>query len=99
MAAPLRRQNIPTALSQDSPEVVSFLDGLVKAPVIQIGMGIKWGSTVTPTLGVFLSYNGATVNKSDYPELWGYAQNDSGYTTTTTTLTLPTVAGFIVRAR
>ncbi len=62
-------------------------------------MNVKWGSTVLPRAGIYLSLNGATVNKSDYPSLWGYAQNDSGYTTTATTVTLPTVAGFIVRAK
>lgn len=97
--ARFRRANIPQALAQDKPEIVQFLQTLIDAPVVQVGMGVKWGSTVMPTLGTFLSYDGSTVNKTDYPELWGYAQNDAGYTTTTTTITLPTVAGFIVRAK
>lgn len=95
--ARFRRQNIPSSLSKDNPEIVSFLQNLIDAPIVEIGMSIKWGSTVMPKLGVYHAKDGSTLNKSDYPELWGYAQNDVAYTTTTTTVTLPVDAGFVVR--
>lgn len=93
-----RRQNIPAELSKDDRGVVSFFESLINAPIIEVGMGVKWGSTTLPKLGQYLALSGQTVNKSDYPDLWGYAQTDAGYTTTSTTVTLPTTAGFIVRA-
>ncbi len=94
---PFQRQNIPTALSKDSPEVVGYLGNLQNAPIIEIGMSIKWGSTVLPKLGVYKFKDGSVLNKADFPALWGYAQNDSNYTTTSTTVTLPIDAGFVVR--
>ncbi len=94
---PFRRQNIPTELSKDDPKIVGYLGNLQNAPVIEVGCSIKWGSTVMPKLGVYVAKTGQTLNKVDYPEFWGYAQNDSNYTTTSTTVTLPTDAGFVVR--
>lgn len=92
-----RRQNIPTELSQDKPEIVRFLQNLVDAPIIEVGMSIKWGSTVMPKLGVYLRKSGQTVNVADYPAFAGYAANDSAYTVTATTITLPSDTAFIVR--
>ena len=94
---PFRRQNIPAKLSKDDHEVVGYLNNLQSSPIIEIGMSIKWGSTVMPKLGVYVAKTGQTLNKSAYPEFYGYALNDAAYTTTSTTVTLPTDAGFIVR--
>lgn len=95
--ARFRRQNIPTSLSKDNPEIVSFLQNLVDAPIVEVGMSIKWGSTVMPKLGVYVAKTGQTILKTDYPEFWGYAQNDAAYTTSATGVTLPVDAGFVVR--
>ena len=94
---PFRRQNIPNELTKDNPTVVAFIQNMLSAPIVEIGMSIKWGSTTLPALGVYVPKDGRVLNKSDYPSLWGYAQNDSNYTTTSTTVTVPVDAGFIVR--
>ena len=95
--ARFRRQNIPAALSKDNPEIVSFLQNLIDAPIVEIGMSVKWGSTVLPKLGVYLFKTGQTVNRADFPEFGGYAANDPNYTVTSTTVTIPVDAGFVVR--
>ena len=94
---PFRRQNIPSELSKDDPAVVGYLGNLQNAPIVEIGMSIKWGSTVMPKLGVYVAKTGQVLNRSDYPEFGGYAVNDAAYTVTATTITLPNDAGFIVR--
>lgn len=95
--ARFRRQNIPADLSKDNPTIVSFLQSLLDAPVVEIGASIKWGNATMPKTGIYVAKSGQTLNKTDFPEFWGYAGGDAAYTTTATTVTLPVDAGFIVR--
>lgn len=94
------RPNIPVKLHGNDREVLGFLQTLLdySESIIQVGMSVKWGSTSLPNSD-YLFKTGQVVNKSDFPELWGYAQNDAAYTTTTTTVTIPVDAGFVVKAR
>lgn len=95
-----KHQNIPDAFAALGRDVVSFLQGLLdqEPSLLGVGMGIRWTASAVPS-SKFLFLNGATVNKSDYDQLWTYAQGDPAYSTTATTITLPTVANFIVKAR
>lgn len=95
-----KHQNIPDAFTVLGRDVVSFLQGLLdqEPSLLGVGMGVRWTASAVPSTK-FLALNGATVAKSDYPDLWTYAQGDVNYTTTPTTVTLPTVANFIVKAR
>lgn len=95
------RRPIPVKLHGDDREVLGFLQNIMdyQDVLVPVGGSIKYGSATLPPNGHFLTKSGQTVNKSDYPDLWSYAQGDVAYTTTATTVTLPLDAGFIVRAR
>ena len=95
-----KHQNIPPQFANMGRDVVNFLQTLLdyEHSLVQVGMGIRWTGTDLPSTK-YLSLNGATVDKADYSALWTYAQDDAAYTTTATTITLPTVANFIVKAR
>lgn len=95
-----KRPNIPAKLHGDDKEAVGFFSSILdyERSLIVVGMSIKWGSTSLPS-DRYLAKSGQTVNKSTYPALWTYAQGDVAYSTTSTTVTLPSDAGFIVRAR
>ena len=92
-----RHQNIPPEIHQDKRHIMAFFQGLLDNErfIIMVGMRVKQGSTVLPE--GFLRCSGQVVGKADYPDLWRYAQNDSTFTTTATTITLPVDATFIVR--
>lgn len=82
-------------------DVVNFLQILLdnQHSLIQVGMATRWTATSLPSGDKYLDLDGSVVAKDDFPRLWEYAQGDSAYTTTATTITLPTVANFIVKAR
>jgi hypothetical protein len=94
------RQNIPAKLHGDDRESVGFFQSILdyEKSLLFVGMSIKWGSTLLPSSD-FIFKSGQTVSRTDYPLLWQYAANDAAYSTTTTTVTLPLDAGFIVKAR
>ena len=93
----MKHQNVPPELHQDKRHVMAFFQGILDGQgyLILVGMRVKQGSTVLPD--GYLRCSGQVVNKSDYEDLWRYAQNDSTFTTTATTITLPVDATFIVR--
>lgn len=95
-----KHANIPDAFAALGRDVVQFLQDLLdrEHSLIGVGMAVRWTASAVPSTK-YLSLNGATVAKSDYPDLWTYAQGDGVYSTTSTTVTLPTVANFIVKAR
>jgi hypothetical protein len=95
-----KHPNIPEPLHGNRRDVVAFLQTLLDYEdfLIPVGASIKWGSTTLPNSS-FLVKTGQTVQKSDYPGLWSYAENDASYSRTATTVTLPVDAGFVVRAR
>ena len=95
-----KHQNIPPQFTSMGRDVVTFLQTLLdyEHSLVQVGMGIRWTATNVPS-AKYLKLNGAVVLRADYDQLWTHAQGDSAYTTTATTITLPTVANFIVKAR
>ena len=95
-----KHPNIPPELHGNRRDVVAFLQNLLdyEHALVPIGASVKWGSTSLPNSN-FLAKSGQTVNKADYPDLWTYAQADAAYSTTSTTVTLPTDSGFVVRAK
>lgn len=100
MTTKLKKPNVPARLHGDDQESQGFLQTVSNYAdsLILVGMDVKWGSTVSLS-NFYLKKDGQTVAKLDYPLLWDYAQNDPAYTTTATDITLPTEAGYWVKAK
>ena len=96
----IRSANIPAALVSMGREVVGFIQGLIdyRKSLVQVGMRIKWRSTVEPPDGKYLSLDGSVITNADFPQLIAYAANDPDFTVGATTTTLPTDSGFWVKA-
>jgi hypothetical protein len=86
-------------LHGDDREVLGFLQAILdyEECLVPVGASLKFGGTVPNAR--FLKKTGQTVTKVDYPDLYDYAVNDTAYTITATTVTIPNDPGFIVRAR
>lgn len=95
-----RSSNIPARLHQNDSECLGFFQAILdyQKSLIQVGTRINRPSTVAPD-GGYLALDGSVINNADYPALVSYAANDAGFTVGATTTTLPTVAGYWVKAQ